>query len=169
MKVKKEKKILFYLTEESQEKMLLPGAMYETIREKHSLFFTYDPRGTLDSDERYCRDCRCPKNYCSNIVLGPVAKIHCESWIDESPDGIMHVGYSADSLHYNFTRAYAFSLFSKMRDNRIPIPPGYDDTDEKKVLKLPKCVERGSFKLMFQKYKKMKPLRFMEPNDLEDF
>jgi hypothetical protein len=46
-------KIHFDLTDESEEKMLLPGARYETIRNRHALFFhmiqEVVPRQTIDT------------------------------------------------------------------------------------------------------------------------
>jgi hypothetical protein len=159
---KKKARNYFDLTDESEEKMLLPGARYETIRTKHSLFFSYDPRGSTEADERYCVHCKCPKNYCSDIVVAPFARKQCELWIDDA-GGVKDKRYTGDTIFYNFNRCYAYSLFYKMRENNIEVPRGYDDTEEDHLYRVPMCVQKGTFKKMLTEMRKIKEIKFVEP------
>ena len=120
----------------------LGGAPYHIIRKENKLFYSYDPRG-IEGDEElppvYCQSCRCPRQYCANRVLGrmsaeDVGFLLYRNSHDNLPDS------SRGGLKDEFAMAYKRAVHSKMRENRIPFPFGYDLGV---CYKLPRCVRKG--------------------------
>ena len=51
------------------------------IKNKNPLFYSYDPRGESKTICKsnpmfYCQYCRCPAQYCADLVVGPLAVLY---------------------------------------------------------------------------------------------
>jgi hypothetical protein len=65
------------------------GATFKYIKESNTLFWSYDPRGMgkqFALQNTYCSHCRCPKNYCADVVMGGVTSKQVEFLMSVSPD-----------------------------------------------------------------------------------
>ena len=120
---------------------LLPGTPLQKMVEQNSLFFSYNPYG-LDISETlpkgYCPSCRCPNNYCSNVVLGKMCYNHA-SFILYDVEG---VGYydEKEEAAYLFAKAYTEAVRYKMLQNNIDL---HGDFEPELVISVPSCVKRG--------------------------
>ena len=142
--------------EESKEHSLLPGTPFETLKKENELFFTYDPRGSKEVDDRYCPHCKCPKSYCSETVFGQVVKKQLMFFIDEI-GGPKNNDVNGDSTFYNFQKIYSEEVHHKMLTNGIEVPTGYDFHT---LITLPDCVFNGSMKEVIKKCTETKEMKF---------
>ena len=57
-----------------KEEDLLTGTPFQLMKTSNSLYYTYDPRGyrLKNLPNGYCKGCRCPKNYCADILYGKI-------------------------------------------------------------------------------------------------
>ena len=129
--------------DESWEKMLLPGVPFSTIRNKKKLFYSYDPSGANDFDARYCPHCRCPKNYCSNIVLGDLVNNSVEFYIYK--EGLLDTCLDRRSLVLKYTQTYSEQVAQKMLENGIGYDKGFSLY---KFYELPDCMQDRLYELV---------------------
>ena len=100
------------LTQDSKLQQLLPGAKLSTIRKRHSLYFSYNPRGEKDIDCRYCPKCRCPKNYCCAIVFGDIVTRNVKWHIND-------LGLNHPDLNFRMVRILYNKYYSKMMNFKV--------------------------------------------------
>ena len=113
------------------------------IKRNHPLFFTYDPRGVKKGTPLpigHCQYCRCPKIYCSDIVIGKIATAHTEFLLYRNAQKNL-VDESREGLKYTFRECYSEAIRSKMRTNGIFFQWGFKDDI---VYRLPWCVRDNS-------------------------
>ena len=138
---KKDKVVIVDLTTPRLQD-LLPGTPYHSIKNSHSLFFMYDPRGfskrTLP--EGYCRACRCPKNYCAEIVYGRVCSKRVEFLIGEK--GTINV--NEDVIIDLFEKVYSINISAHLMRNGIKF-------SEELQMDIPRCMKRQSLKRLIKK------------------
>jgi hypothetical protein len=146
----------FDLTGESREHSLLPGVSFEALKRRHELFFSYDPRGSKEADERYCPHCKCPRNYCNETVFGQVVKNQVLFFIEDI-GGVTNEGVEGDSTFYNYQKIYSEEIHHKMLTNGIKVPSGYNFH---KLIRIPECIFQGSLKELIQECEKVKYMRF---------
>ena len=115
-------------TAETIEQNLFPGATYESIKHTNRLYFTYDPRGTKDANasEKYCPDCRCPKNYCSKIVMGDIVVYTVDLHVKNL--GILHHVFDGRGIEVLFNKYYSKQVHQKMLENGLGEEKDYHDT-----------------------------------------
>jgi hypothetical protein len=132
------------LTDESWEKMLLPGAPFSKIKNRHKLFFSYDPRGAKDFVVRYCPHCHCPKNYCSDIVMGDIVTDSVLYYVYK--DGLLKKLDRAN-LIYKFQATYSEQVSQKMLVNGITYGKGFSLTG---FYEIPECMNERLQKMMLR-------------------
>ena len=136
------------LSRDTGESLLLPGAPLYWLRNRHELYWSYDPRGNDDvtEDFRYCQFCKCPSHYCAEVMYGDICANHTEYLRVEMGSLVQVYDFY---LKCSFTRTYTNLVHTKMMENSISFPAEYDF---KKLLVLPKCMEDGSLKKLLKEY-----------------
>ena len=151
-----QKRNYFDLTNQSREHALLPGLSFNALKVRHELFFTYDPRGSKDADDRYCRHCKCPKSYCCETVFGQVIKKQVLFFIEEI-GGVSNDGVAGDSTFYNYQKIFSEEVHHKMLTNGIAVETGYNFH---KLIRIPECMFQGSIKELIEECGKKKYMKF---------
>ena len=163
--VSAEKDNFFDLSQEDcTEHSLLPGLRFDTLKIRHELFFSYDPRGSKVADARYCPHCNCPKSYCCELVFGEVTKNQTKFFIEEI-GGLNTKGVDGDSTYYNFLKILSEEVHHKMLTNGIKVPSGYNFHT---LVRMPECVFQGSLKELFDDCAKTKYMKFELGNPWEN-
>ena len=124
------------LTEDTKEQELLPGSPFSTMKNRHKLFYSYDPRGSKDADERYCPSCRCPKNYCSKIVFGDIVTYTVDLHVKNL--GILHHVFDGRGIEVLYNKYYSKQVHQKMLENGLGQEAGYDHHC---YYEIPGCIE----------------------------
>ena len=120
------------------------------IRNKHPLFFSYDPRGTKKIKTmgiEFCKDCLCPKKYCAEIVYGKMTarrtlNLMQREGLDDYDDN--------DDISTEFAEVYTMFIKGKMMWNNI----SFKRFNEDKSVKVPGCMIRGSLSYLFTEVQK---------------
>ena len=131
------------------EEYLNHGATFKYIKESHTLFWSYDPRGMgkeFALQNTYCSHCRCPKNYCADVVMGDVTSTHVEFLMNRHTDVHDLTGYN---IKKSFGTVYSEQVNHKMQQNGIAFDKGMDF---KKKHDVPKCMLEGSLKRLTTKW-----------------
>ena len=113
----KDKKVVIDLTNDED---INSGIPIDTMKNIHSLYFTYDPRGIkkdLLLPIGYCRGCHCPSNYCSGIILGSMCCDHAFEILNTG-GGSWSV-FDSEDYRGSFKEAYTIAIESKSRWNSI--------------------------------------------------
>ena len=123
----------------------------ETIEKENKLYFTYDPRGfqgqTLPKD--YCTDCRCPSQYCSDLVFGKCCYRHVEIMV--AKNGFDDYKKENDIL-WEYMNHFNDQVHCKMVRNNISYGSYCLTTD----LDLPDCMKKGTYQLILHDIKAWK-------------
>jgi hypothetical protein len=130
-------RLLIDLTQDSHIQELLPGAKLSTIKSRHELYFSYNPRGETDIDCRYCPKCRCPKNYCSTLVFGDVVQRRVKSHIKRL--GLDHPDLNYRMVQILFNKYYSKQMNFKVLENGYEEEKGYSGSEA--YYKIPGCME----------------------------
>jgi hypothetical protein len=120
------------------------------IKNKHPLFFTYDPRGTKKIKTMgidYCKYCLCPKKYCAEEVYGKMTSkrtLHLMKLegLDDYDDD--------DDIKEKYASVYTMFVKSKMMWNNI----SFKRFDEDDTVRIPGCMERGSLSYLYRDVEK---------------
>ena len=143
------------LTTFTHEEELLPGTPLEVIKNQHSLFYRYDPRGYKPKKKLpsgYCLHCRCPNSYCAEQIFGKMCAGHGYSILLENG---CHKEFDSSDVRFFYQKAYTAAVSSKMRWNKISF--GCEHTTMT-LFDVPECIKRGSLRylqLEFQRDKKL--------------
>ena len=116
------------------------GLPLKDIKELHPLYFSYDPRGLecVPLPHGFCPMCRCPSNYCAEIVMGEMCSEDtlAQLCFDNKPEREL-VTMTKDL----FAKVYTEAVLSKMRWNQI------EDEDRIRntvILMPPRCMRKKS-------------------------
>ena len=115
------------------------------IRKENHLYFSYDPRGyktEITLPEGYCQHCRCPDEYCAEIVFGTMSYNRAETMV-YTPGN--HDTEDQKQMKQIFDNAYSDCVMDKLRWNGFDL--NHKDADASwRGLRVPKCVKRNSMK-----------------------
>ena len=103
------------LFRDTGESLLLPGAPLYWLRNRHGLYWSYNPRGNEDvtEDFRYCQFCKCPSHYCAEVMYGDICANHTEYLRVEMGSLVTVYDFY---LRCAFTRTYTNLVHTKMMD-----------------------------------------------------
>ena len=107
----------------------------------HSLFFSYDPRGMKANEklpETYCPDCRCPRIYCSNIVMNKEVEEHVRFFVNDDRSCRCGHPLTIMALESQVKKAYSHQINHRMLINGIKYVEGFNPYQGHKI---PKCME----------------------------
>ena len=126
---------------EEKEYKVSVGSTYGDIKRSHKLYFTYDPRGykTQPLPKGYCEFCRCPMNYCAEIVFGVMSKDHALTKV--YTPGTYHDKDDRGVMKQVFDEAYTEAVFSKLRWNGFNLNAIEVEESWRKV-KIPLCMKK---------------------------
>ena len=144
----------------------LHGTPVYMIKNQYPMFYSYDPRGVPKTDklpQGYCRSCRCPLNYCSETILGPMVTKRCDYEIYKRV-GIQAFDDGWD-IEQVYRKAYTDAVHGKMMWNNIYFPMSYDTLFQ---LYVPNCMRRGSLSEVKEEFSKEKERQLALEGDDEE-
>ena len=117
------------------------------IKQQNKIYYIYDPRGypTEPLPLNYCRYCRCPMVYCSEVVFGVMSLNHAKT-LAYSPGP--HCTLEKEDMKELFDRAFTKLVFAKLRWNGFDLSVKETETSFRS-LKIPRCVKKQSLKKIF--------------------
>ena len=120
---------------------------------EESLFYTYNPKGFSEKKRLpvgFCQHCRCPENYCCEVVFGEICEVHAYQIMYEN--GSLSDSDTSDMKFY-FNKAFTIAVQNKMRINKIKFPLGSTSLD---VYKTPECMNRRSVRRYIRQFRRDK-------------
>ena len=122
------------------------GTPLNLIKNTHSLFFAYDPRGYKKKNlpNGYCRACRCPKNYCAEVVYGKICAARVEMLINEK--GTLNV--DEDEIVEMFEEVYSINIYAQLMRNSLKF-------EKELKMNIPRCMRMQSMKRLVKKIEKL--------------
>ena len=133
------------------EKYDLPGTpTLFKVRHMNRVWFDYNPSGYNSGEDLpldYCLKCRCPKEYCADIVFGYdcVEYTNSEVLMKKGREGM-----TLEGITKVFKKNYVEMVFSKMVVNKCMYTI---DTSIKERIAVPKCITRQSLRKFLLKNK----------------
>ena len=120
----------------------------QDLRNTNTLFFSYDPRGKLVKHEEshlFCRDCRCPIEYCSEDVFGKM----CYSYVQHLIAKLGFEEFKTElDVQKHYKRTFTELVHSKMKWNNIT----FHNHNEFRYVPIPDCMKRASFRGIIDDY-----------------
>ena len=113
----------------------------DRIKQMNSLFFSYDPRGVKPNHklpESYCPGCRCPRNYCSDIVMKKEIEEHVRFLVNDDRSCRCGHPLTIMALESQVKKAYSHQINHRMLNNGIKYVEGFNPYQGHKI---PKCME----------------------------
>jgi hypothetical protein len=99
----------------------------------------------------YCEDCRCPDEYCADIVFGEMTKNH--SLTKAYAPGSRWKLEKREELTVCFEEAYTEAVFSKLRWNGFKLS-AKEEKESWRSISIPRCMKRNSLKEFIKQIKK---------------
>ena len=124
------------LMEDTTEQELLPGSPLSTMKNRHKLFYSYDPRGSKDADGRYFTFCKCPKNYCSKVAMGDIVVYSVDLHVKHL--GILHQCFQGRAIEVLYNKYYSKQVHQKMLENGFGQEEGFH---ENCYYTIPVCIQ----------------------------
>ena len=141
-----------------QDSMLDHPVPYQSIKDMNRLFFSYDPRGIKFDEklpQKYCPDCRCPSQYCSNIVMAKEVEEHVRFLVND--DRSCRCGHPLTymSLECTVKKAYSHQVNHRMLNNGIKYVEGFNPYQGHTI---PKCMTNTQEMIIAQILKEEKTI-----------
>lgn len=127
------------------------GTPVDIIKDRHPLFYTYDPRGIekgVDLPPAYCSRCRCPLNYCAEKVFGSMIEKRCDYEIYKRMG--VHVYHDKYEIQMIFEKFYTEAVTAKLMWNNINFE--FDHRNMVRRLYIPGCMKYRSFRRVIKDY-----------------
>ena len=134
------KKVVTPTRSDNEVQIIEYGLPFKDIKELHPLFFSYDPRGLecVPLPHGFCPMCRCPSNYCAEIVMGEMC---CDDTLAQLEFDDKTERELVTMTKDLFAKVYTEAVLSKMRWNQI------EDEDRIRntvTLIPPRCMRKNS-------------------------